>query len=424
MISFFRNKQDKRLRHDAENWLRLADKVYHYRRDLISEHDLNRLTQASLDLREHLKPKQPDHNKVKLALDRLEGVIRQVGGSYYPKSAVAENIEVLLVAAILAIGIRTYFIQPFKIPTNSMKPTYYGMTAEVFGNPSEEPGMVRTVARKALFGASRVAVDAAASGVCYIPFDRIHRGGFDFRHVPDRNWIVFPTVKKEYSIIVDNRAHHFRVPADFQVEEIYREVFFPEYETLTEAIQDRFQNGRYHEIDDGRLLIETDREVSGGERILAFDILTGDQLFVDRISYHFVRPHVGESIVFRTGEIEGLGGNDDDADSYYIKRMVGAPGDRLEIREPVLYRNDEPINTRPVFEDIHERKGKYGGYIATGLLGNGAVVEVPERKYFALGDNSGNSLDSRNFGFVPEHSIVGRPVFIYYPFTSRWGRAR
>jgi signal peptidase I len=49
---------------------------------------------------------------------------------------------------------------------------------------------------------------------------------------------------------------------------------------------------------------------------------------------------------------------------------------------------------------------------------------VPEDKYFALGDNSGNSQDGRYWDFVPAKDVVGRPVFVYYPFTSRWGPAR
>ncbi len=426
MFPFFKNKQDKKLRRDAENWLRLAEKVYHYRRDLLSGHELNTLNQATVELRETLKQEKGDNNKIKLAVDRLEDVIRRVGGSYYPKSAWVENIEVLLVAAILAIGIRTYFVQPFKIPTNSMKPTYYGMTAEIFTDPEEEPGALRGSLRKLAFGASRVQVDAEASGTAELPLrvDGQGRFQFDFNEVPDRNWLIFPAVSKEYSVIVGGRTHTFRVPPDFQVDEIYREVFFPEFDSLGEAVQSRLQNGRYREMGNNLVSIETQREAAAGERLLAFDILTGDQLFVDRMSYHFVRPSVGDSFVFRTGDIPGLGGGSGGNDSYYIKRMVGGAGDRLEIREPVLYRNEAPMDSRPIFERIHGREGKYEGYVPLGLLEPGSEVEVPDGKYFALGDNSGNSLDSRNFGFVPEHAIVGRPILIYYPFTSRWGRAQ
>ena len=427
MFSLFRSNQDKKLRHDADNWLRLAEKVYHYRRDLLSDRELQELVQTTTDLRETLKNKEVEGGKIKLAVDRLEEVIRRVGGSYYPKSALAENVEVLLIAAILAIGIRTYFIQPFKIPTNSMMPTYYGMTADVFVEPGDEPGVLRSGLRTLFFGARGIKIDAESRGVAELIFDVDSAGrpsGFHHRKVPDRTWFVFPTIKKEYTILVNGRPHAFRVPVDFQVESIFHEVFFPGYETLGHAVNDMRQRGRYRITgQNDRMYMETEREVAPGDRLLAFDILTGDQLFVDRMSYHFKRPSVGESFVFRTGDIPALSGPDG-ADSYYIKRLVGQEGDRLEVREPYLYRNGEPIDSREVFERIHEGEGKYDGYKALGLLEPGAEIEVNENAYFAMGDNSGNSLDSRNFGFVPAHAVVGKPIMIYYPFTSRWGRAR
>ena len=48
-------------------------------------------------------------------------------------------------------------------------------------------------------------------------------------------------------------------------------------------------------------------------------------------------------------------------------------------------------------------------------------MSVPDDRYYALGDNSYNSLDSRYWGFVPEEDVVGRPLVIYYPFTKRFG---
>jgi signal peptidase I len=58
------------------------------------------------------------------------------------------------------------------------------------------------------------------------------------------------------------------------------------------------------------------------------------------------------------------------------------------------------------------------------ILFPGEPVTVPPRSYLALGDNSHNSMDGRYWGFVPEKDVVGKPLFIYYPFTSRWGTSR
>ena len=50
-------------------------------------------------------------------------------------------------------------------------------------------------------------------------------------------------------------------------------------------------------------------------------------------------------------------------------------------------------------------------------------MNVPARSYAAFGDNSASSLDSRYWGFIPDKDVVGKPLFIYYPFTTRWGPA-
>jgi signal peptidase I len=57
-------------------------------------------------------------------------------------------------------------------------------------------------------------------------------------------------------------------------------------------------------------------------------------------------------------------------------------------------------------------------------LGRGQTLTVPPHAFFALGDNSFNSADGRYWGFVPAADVVGRPLFVYYPFTRRWGPAR
>ena len=115
-------------------------------------------------------------------------------------------------------------------------------------------------------------------------------------------------------------------------------------------------------------------------------------------------------------------------EQYYIKRLVGRPGDVLEVREPVLYRNGEPIEGSIAFAANARREGKYGGYFngpAPGTyLARGEKITVPPRSYFAMGDNSGNSQDGRYWGYVPGKDVVGRPLFVYYPFTRHWGPAR
>jgi len=169
--------------------------------------------------------------------------------------------------------------------------------------------------------------------------------------------------------------------------------------------------------------------VHAGEAILRFDVLAGDQLFVDRVSYQFTRPAVGQGFVFRTDhipEIERAYG-----DQYFVKRLVGVPGDSIEVKEPVVYRNGAPITGAKAFEMNAGRVSPYRGYFnAThddsrySQLFPGETIKVPEHDYLALGDNSHDSFDGRFWGFVPEKDVVGRPLFIYFPFSRRWGPAR
>jgi signal peptidase I len=147
---------------------------------------------------------------------------------------------------------------------------------------------------------------------------------------------------------------------------------------------------------------------------------------VDRLSYHFVRPQVGQGFVFSTARIPGIG-----VDQYYVKRLVGTPGDTIQIHEPAIYRNGQPITGAEAFALNARRSGNYRGYLngdptngAHYLLTDSETIKVPERAFFAMGDNSGISSDGRYWGFVPASEAVGRPLFVYFPFSRRWGPSR
>jgi signal peptidase I len=131
-----------KMRRNAENWLDLAEKVRCYRSDRFTPAEADELAARQGDLRRGLRD-NADAGKLKLAIEALEEVLRRVGGSVYPKTSLAENVDFFLVAAIVILGIRTYFVQPFKIPTNSMWPTYYGMTAEKYSADRARPRLGR-----------------------------------------------------------------------------------------------------------------------------------------------------------------------------------------------------------------------------------------------------------------------------------------
>lgn len=426
---------EKKARTNAANWLELAGRVYDYRRDVLAPALLAELTARTQELRALLLEKA-DAGRLKLGIEALEHVLRRAGGTHYPKSSWTENIEFFLVAAIVILGVRTYFVQPFKIPTNSMWPSYYGMTPEVFPTKADEPSPQNEVLRFLTLGARTRRVDAPVSGEVLLPVEnsRDGRGMVKSTVVPGRSWLVFPTQLREYRVLVGGQFVSVTVPFDFDFDWVARDTFFPtSTQGATETLRSEYLKGNFKElvVDDGhggreRLqFITTGKTVQVGDRLLSFDILTGDQLFVDRISYHFVRPKVGDGFVFRTGNIAGITG----PETYYIKRLVGTPGDTLEVHEPILYRNGTPITGAPAFDKNANREGLYRGYFnghaenhAKYLL-PGDGLTVPPQSYFAMGDNSGNSSDGRYWGFVPAKDVIGRPLFIYYPLTHRWGVA-
>ncbi|MEO6568357.1 MAG: signal peptidase I [Opitutaceae bacterium] len=424
---------EQKMRENAANWLELADKVWHYRRDRLTAAEAGELKARTDDLRQRMK-ERADAAKLKLIIEELEGVLRRTGGAVYPKSALVENVEFFLVAAIVILGIRTYFVQPFKIPTNSMWPTYYGMTGENFPPGTEAPSGVARIFRLIAYGAQRKEVIAPRSGEVFALFGRDRRLVGAPRQ--GRNWLIFPAAMMEYTFIVDGQPAKLRLPADFHdFDRLVIETYFGSDQAFQTQMQRLQAAGKLEESyvrDEGGPLgpviqVPLGKTVKAGDPIIRFDLLTGDQLFVDRMSYHFVPPKVGQGFVFRTEHInspymrDNAGGQ---IESYYIKRLVGTPGDTLEIKSPVLYRNGNPITGSSAFAANATREGKYTGYTNQHLLSAGEKLTVSPQKYFAMGDNSSNSADSRYWGFVPAKDVAGRPLFIYYPFTRRWGPAR
>jgi signal peptidase I len=431
--NIFKSEQ-KKMQLNAQNWLQLANKVVHFRRDQLSNKELEALQKSIKDLRSDVREKA-DASNLKLSIGHLEDSLQKSGGTFYPKSGLVEWVEFLLVASILFIGIRTFFIQPFKIPTNSMWPSYYGMTAEVFTSLEEEPNSLERVFRLAAYGAKKHSINAPASGELEIPF-RIEGNNMQLAYstVRTRRWFILRATGHEYTFYVGGEPVTITVPADFRIDQVLSDIWFGEEGTLVDNLLPKISARSFSEhymtlqFGNGRGSVRTTRVSTGktfqkGERLLSFDILTGDQLFVDRMSYHFSEPKVGQGFVFRTRNIKGVEREGKYTDKYYIKRLVGVPGDTLEVKEPALYRNGKEIEGSAAFGKNAQREGLYRGYVNIERLDAGKTVTIPEDSFFAMGDNSSDSLDSRYWGTVPGKDVIGKPLFIYYPFTRRWGPA-
>jgi signal peptidase I len=166
-------------------------------------------------------------------------------------------------------------------------------------------------------------------------------------------------------------------------------------------------------------------------------LLIGDHVFVNRIQFapptRWVEPmvpyghiHDGDIVVFLSPAEPGL---------YVVKRIIGVPGDRIHLRDGVVYRNGQRlqeayvVNTgfnpydpyRDNFPDVPPPE--YSNVTSEWKLTmpqhieNGDLV-VPPHSYYAMGDHRDVSYDSRYWGFIPRENIIGRPMFIYWSFQT------
>lgn len=403
----------QKLRKQAKELLQMASKVYHYRKDLIPESRLAELEEIVSEVESIYADKSAETKAFEAAMEKLDALLRKIGGKIYPKTFWSDNLEVLLVAAILVIGVRTFFFQPFIIPTNSMYPTYNGMTHKIYTEEDTSPvGLPQKIFNKIKLGAKHKSLIAKNEGQLLIPVGKNLKGGMFFirEQVSGRKWLFFPAVLNQYTFYVGKHVHTLRVPGEFDMSPVLLEVFGFGGNDAKIVPSSASPSG---------FALDTGRYIKAGDPIIRFDINLGDALFVDRISYHFKRPKVGDPFVFRTKEI-----SDELGDKYYIKRLAGASGETLEIRDGALFANGEPRNEADAFILNAEKSGEYEGYVNIGLLAEGRKLTIPENSFVALGDNSDNSKDSRSWGFVPDKTVVGKAIFIYYPFTSHWGLAK
>jgi signal peptidase I len=121
-----------------------------------------------------------------------------------------------------------------------------------------------------------------------------------------------------------------------------------------------------------------------------------EYLIVDKLTYHFRSPARGDVIIFHSPQSGGV---------LLIKRIIGLPGEKVEIKGGELYINGYRLQEKPQFAPI-----PYRDYSVT----------VPRGQYWVIGDNRSKTVGSHIFGPVPRHNIVGRAWIVYWP-RSAWG---
>ena len=350
--------------------VRHADKLLRYRRDVLSESKIADLKTQTERVRQGLRDR--NEKAVKDESEKLHTLYTQHLPA--PKDAAwRENVEVILVAIVVAIGIRSYFLQPFKIPTGSMQPTLNG----IIGHPRTDPApnILRQVAEYFILGRNYIDVVSAQD-------DRVEQ-------IVQKKFAFFFTFSR---IICLHQSY----------------LVYAAPETLRQDFK-VLPGGSYKK----------------GDIIARGALDTGDQVVVDKFSYNFVKPHRGDVFVFRTDDIPLIPADPETGAPFFIKRLAGLPGDELRIDPPLLYVNGR-VAEGFGFERVMSAKPPYRGY-APGrdyLADPSKPYTVPERRYFAMGDNSYNSFDSRYWGPVPEENLVGRGLFVYWPFNWHWGLIR
>ena len=162
MFGFFKSKKQK----GAKDLLGTAYKVYNYRCDIIDQADAKKLAEMIEVLEDLIGDGKVGTKEYDAHAEELEKLLRKCGGTIYPLSTWADYTDMIIVAGILAIGIRSFFLQPFKIPTNSMYPSFYGMTSQVYNGVEKEtpPSTPEKIWRWVAKDASNYSLTADQSG--------------------------------------------------------------------------------------------------------------------------------------------------------------------------------------------------------------------------------------------------------------------
>jgi signal peptidase I len=414
-------------------------KLLQHQRDILSAKAVSEVEASMQEIQDAIAAKA-DKATLEKKMENLEKAANQ-WIKPYPNAAWRENIEVLLVALAVAMGIRTFFLQPFKIPTASMQPTLYGITSINLLTDTEYHKPTGWARVKDWLG-----------GGTYLSFQADQDGTFDGVSKPLR-FLIF-NIKQ--TLWFAGKPHNFwfvpdtggGMPLQLGLPQTLQAMF----SSLPATPPDR------REMSDleNRMGIERGTTFHKGEDVLHLKIVSGDHLFIDRVTYNFLPPGRGDIVVFQTKGIPEEMRNrfGIPPDEFYIKRLVGLGGETLSLKQDYLMTDvpgaggmptDVPAGhlvvdgqslspATPHFEGLYSFSSPppgastikylpnhYYGHGMIGLLAPGNAFHVRPDYFFVMGDNTMNSLDSRYWGDFPQSKVLGKAFFIYWPINERFG---
>ena len=403
-------------------------------RDLLSPMALGAVTAAMNEVQKTIA-EGANTGRIRIKAEELEFAANK-WLKPYPHPVWRENVEVLLVAIAVAMGVRTFFLQPFKIPTGSMQPTLYGVqSVPDFSriNYSEDRPKVQAQFNEQLKQRNSLIIPTGwerikewFEGISYVRVVAENDGELQAVDPP----VGIKIFNFKQTLWIGGGAHTIWFPPDFG----------------EAPLEYRAGLHKHSAFEDGQFFHK-------GDEVIKMRVSAGDHLFVDRLTYNFRKPGRGDIVVFET---KGIPEEMRDrfripADEFYIKRLVGLGGETLSLAQdyevagappygtsvPVghLVVNGKPLSaSTPHFENLYSfsnphartnvlvyHDNQYYGHALVQNLSPGSEFQVRPDGDFVMGDNTMNSLDSRYWGDFPATSIIGKSFFVYWPITSRFG---
>ena len=445
-------------------------KLLDAQRDLLKEEKIESLQKSLDNLKEHCQGPL-NLEELKEAREDLMTTAETVLIPYEDRNW-RDMIETSLVVITLVLAFRTFFFQPFKIPTGSMQPTLYGITIENY----LETHTCQNSEQGILTSYSEVFKPADAGRTL------IFENG---KEVEISEWLSKKTVKIESEENFDDlhftfkqnefpnfwgrfkgwfsgySYHSLKAEGNWTLVNVSEPSSIPIFKKQTLYFRD--ETGKkikktiwFPPIKTGPLLPAyiPKREFKEGEYVYKLRLKTGDHLFVNRITYNFRQPKRGDIAVFIMNDRDAThyGGNLDPLamtpvtmdDTFYIKRLVALGGERVSIgRDNHLVVDGRRLDSAtPRFEYVYSHPkrfvlgsegyfreyahqyaidSQYSGHESSRLI-NEHPFHVTENHYLMFGDNTASSSDSRMWGAIKRENVIGHASFVYWPpFTPRFG---